>query len=395
MTPKEGTDAMRRALRGLTALGSSLLFATGALVAGPTTDTAPMNRAVANTPAPSGTVEERELEAALERVNSLGELINRDNQSPQVWRYLLQQGEALQQLALRSKPAEREQLVRMAIDSYYSAVLSSPENETTAQQQLRQLPAQLAQTTPGSPLITYAAMQEIQADYQRALAKDAEHPERAKDLLRQRLVQFADEYPKTPAAPKAIFDAAQVSESVGKLDDARRCYHYLLSNYSGKPEARKAGGALWRLGLDGETVHLELPLLYPTSAEGNQTFDLHQVHDKLVVVYFWSSASAQVAEDLMSLRHLTDHFQFHGLEVVYVNMDPDVEHARKYLSGRLTAGIHVHQVGGLDGAVAERYGIQTLPQVFLVGKEGALIKHSLTMSQLEAEVTGRLAPRGR
>ena len=45
----------------------------------------------------------------------------------------------------------------------------------------------------------------------------------------------------------------------------------------------------------------------------------------------------------------------------------------------------------MDGAVAEHYGIQAVPQAFLVAKDGTLIRHSLQASQLEAEVATLIA----
>jgi hypothetical protein len=75
-------------------------------------------------------------------------------------------------------------------------------------------------------------------------------------------------------------------------------------------------------------------------------------------------------------------------------MDADLNAARSFLAGRLTMGTHVYQRGGLDGLVAERYGIQTLPTLFLLGNDGSLIKQSLPAAGLEAEVSSRL-PRGR
>ena len=37
-------------------------------------------------------------------------------------------------------------------------------------------------------------------------------------------------------------------------------------------------------------------------------------------------------------------------------------------------GVHVFQREGFDGVVAERFGIVTLPDVMLVGRDGAVIR---------------------
>jgi hypothetical protein len=330
----------------------------------------------------------------LDRVSALSDLINRNSQSPQVWQYLLEQSDVLMQLAAHSRADERDNFLRMAVDCCHGAAVRSPDSDTTASRRLIQLCAQLAHSDAGSPVATYAAMQEIQAEYMRLLAQNPEHPEVAQDHLRRSLVQFAQDHPGTPEAPKAILDAAQLSVTLGKIEDARRCYRYVIEQFPGQAAARKAGGALWRLGLGGEPVHLELPLLYSAGAGQDAgtdaPFDLAQVRGKVVVVYFWSSSSPHAAEDFQILKTLTDRYQYRGLATVYVNMDTEPVLAREFLSGRLTAGTHVYQRGGLDGPIAERYGIQVLPQVFLIGKEGTLVSHSVKVSQLEAEVAGRL-----
>ena len=57
-------------------------------------------------------------------------------------------------------------------------------------------------------------------------------------------------------------------------------------------------------------------------------------------------------------------------------------------------GTHVYQSGGLEGPVAERYGIQTIPQVYLIGRDGTLMRQGLQASQVGAEVSGQM-PRDR
>jgi thiol-disulfide isomerase/thioredoxin len=383
----EGMDAMRRSLRGLITLGGSLPFAVGVLAAAP-----PPPRAAVPPQAFTAPVvaDDHDLQSMLDRVTALSDLINRDSNSPKAWSYLLEQADLLKQLAMRSPPGEAEKLLMMAIDSYQGAAVRSPDNETTAARRLQQMPGQLTRSFPGNSLITYAAMQAIQADYLHALAKEPEHLAEAQNLLRTHLVQFAIDYAGTPESSKAMLQVAELSESLGKLDDARRFYHYLVEAFPGQAVAHKAGGSLWRMGLDGEPLHFQLPELYAASDRGQQVFDLQELRGKLVVVYFWSSDSPKVAEDFEALKQLTVRYHLHGLETVYVNMDDDSAKAKTFLTGRLTAGVHVYQRGGLDGAIAERYGIQSVPQIFLVGKDGTLLKHSLQTSQLDTEVSARL-----
>ena len=223
----------------------------------------------------------------------------------------------------------------------------------------------------------------------RAIARDGEHPDQAKVQLHDGLLHFVKANPKAPEAAKAVQDAADISEQLGQTENARCCYRYLADNFAGQPVARKAGGALWRLGLTGEPVRLELPLLFAPPI-GDHTFDLKEMRGKIVAVYFWSCTTPEAGDDLLTLKDLASKYQDRGLEVVYVNVDDDPDKARAFLGGRLTVGTHVFQRGGLDGPVTERYGIQALPQMFLIGRDGNVLRQSMQASQLGAEVSGRL-----
>ncbi len=380
---------MRSVRRWLTVLGCSLVLVTG--VAG---QPAPSPATAASAQPAPATPADQEMQTLLERLSKAGEALVRNVQSPEAWRYQIEQADILVQLAWRATGQERDNWLKMAIDSYYSAAVQAPENDTYCRQRLAQMPGQVTRYFPGNPLVAYAALREIEADYTRSLGKNNESPATAQELLRQRLLRFAQEYPRVPEAPKAVLQAAQLGETLGKTEDAGRCYRFVAENYPGQPVARLARGELRRLGgMDGQIIDLHLPLLYPTGERGEQLFDLKQLRGKTVLLYFWSAATAQTSQGFHALKQLTDRYQYRGLEVVFVNLCGDPVQARQALSGLLTAGTHVYDPKGLNGPLAEQCGLRDVPQIFLVGKDGALLRHSLKSSQLDAALVGHVAPR--
>jgi len=370
----------------LPSLGGSLLIAANAFATSPYFPTAPRANAARPAPAPALSAEEQQLRPLLERLSQLSQLIERNPQSPQLWQFHLEQADVLLRLAGSSQKKERDSILRMTVDAVYSSALLSPREQPIAWQRLRQLPQLLAQLFPGHPVILYAVMQEIQADCMRVMEQSGGDRVKSEEHRCRRLLQFAQEYPQAAEAPKAVLQAAQVHESLGQIEEAGRCYQYLVENFPNDAAARKAGGALWRLGQSHQPVQLELPLLYASGSSIQKTFNLEELRGKLIVVYFWTSTSEHAAEDFQTLKQVTDRHVGRGLDVVYVNMDADPAQARAFLSGQLTAGVHCYQAGGLEGPIAERYGIQQVPQAFLVGRDGTLLKHSLPAARLETEL---------
>jgi hypothetical protein len=333
-------------------------------------------------PAPAND-ESHELQQLLDRVNGLSDWIGKNSQSPEAWSRYLDQAELLLQVAARSQGEERDRWLRMAVESFYAAAIQAPATDGSAAQRLAQLPDRISHDFSNTAITIYAASQVIQAEYTRRMTVGGEDIPKAQAFLAKRLMQFALKYPKAPEAIKAVQECAQLCETLGRKEDACRCYRYLMHQYPGQSLARRAEGALWRLGLGGERVVLNFPSLYAASATSSPLFDMNDLVGKEVVVYFWSSAFAQVTEDLSRLKQLGDKFQRQGLELVYVNVDEDTAKAKEFLAGRLMVGTHLHSPGGLN-TVSERFGIDSLPHLLLIGREGNLKRHSITLNEVES-----------
>jgi hypothetical protein len=370
----------------------SLPFATVAAVTLQATSLAgPPAAPVAARPSPAAVpAAGQDVEQLLQRLNALSALIGHDPQSPEAWRYELEQAEVLQRLAALSEGAERDNWLKMAVDSNYSAATLSPAAEAEARKRLAELPAGIGASYPNSPVVAYAALQGVRADYMRRLGEANADPAAARVQLCEGLVAFAAAYPRSAEAPAAVLEAAQACEALGRTADARRDYRYLADHFPTHAAAKKARGSLWRLAGPGTPVPLDLPPLYPTGdVTGPTTPRDHPHRGKVVVAYFWSSTAPRAAAELEKLRELSDRYQDQGLEVVSVDVDADPAQGRAFLAGKLTAGEQLYQPGGPDGA-AEHFGIATLPSAMLVTGDGKLVRNSLKPSQLETEVAKQL-----
>ena len=106
---------------------------------------------VSVTPAPAlAGADDPELQRLLDKLSALSDAIGRNGQSPNVWLTQMEQGGVLFQIAERSKPEEKSNWLRMAVDSYYSAAVQSPENEIGAVNQLGRLPGRIVAEFPRS-----------------------------------------------------------------------------------------------------------------------------------------------------------------------------------------------------------------------------------------------------
>ena len=146
-------------------------------------------------------------------------------------------------MALRSQGEERDHWLRMALESYYGAAVASPVGEPNACQRWAQLPDIIARALPGSPFVVGAALQDVRAEYMRDLAVPGTVPAQAQQRHCRRLRALPRSSPTLPSAPAAVMEAGELSESLGRLEDARSSYHYLINHYPAHALVRKVRGA--------------------------------------------------------------------------------------------------------------------------------------------------------
>ncbi|HZZ26819.1 MAG TPA: TlpA disulfide reductase family protein [Pirellulales bacterium] len=111
-----------------------------------------------------------------------------------------------------------------------------------------------------------------------------------------------------------------------------------------------------------------------TTAEGGK-FDVAQYSGKVIVVDFWHSQHPPSTELISELKKLYKQNHEQGLEVVGVNLDEDIPALNSYLDKEKLPWVNLvgeEKDGQLQFPLAEKYKIQSLPMVFLVGKDGKI-----------------------
>ncbi len=313
--------------------------------------------------------------------------------NPLMARHHLARVEILERIAAAAKPEARDPWIRQMADSLSTAAQNSPPGDKAAMTQLVRLEESMAKSAPGSNLAAYVTYREMQAGYAVGIQRSAGKEKGAQDFntLQQawvdRLTKFVEAYPKAEDAPDALLQLGMVNEFLNKDVEAKNWYGVLAKNFPDSPQGHKAGGAIRRLGLEGQTIRLVGPKL----DEPNSVYDVDQARGKVVVVYYWASWNSQTASDFSKLKVLMDTQGSKGVELVCVNLDNTAKEARDFLSRSPAPGVHLFQSGGLESKLATDYGIFVLPNLFLVGRDGKVVSRNVQINNLGDEVRKQLA----
>jgi thiol-disulfide isomerase/thioredoxin len=116
------------------------------------------------------------------------------------------------------------------------------------------------------------------------------------------------------------------------------------------------------------------------------TVDIAQYKGRVVLVFCWATWCTPCTEDLPQLRALYAQYRERGFEVVSVNLDTTSERVAPFLSQNRVTWPQIFQPGGLNSAIAQEFGIVSLPTLFLVDQQGTVITSNTSVDDLKTRL---------
>ena len=137
-------------------------------------------------------------------------------------------------------------------------------------------------------------------------------------------------------------------------------------------------GTLRRLDLVGSPM-----LLIGKSFDGAD-FNLERHRGKVVLVDYWATWCGPCVAEYPQIRSLWEKYHAQGFEVVGVSMDSDRESLAKYLREKSVPWVILNdeQQGGKTPS-PEYNSIQTVPAMFLIGRDGKVLSTQVEVPKLE------------
>ena len=304
-------------------------------------------------------------------------------------RYHLERAAILEKIVAATQGEQQQPWLKQTVDSYAAAAESSGP-DSPGLTRLRQLVGPIEKDAPKS-VASYAAFRLLAAEYTVRMTAAAQDPAKASERSnevqkwwREQLEGYVTRYPAGEDAAEAMMRLAVAHEFAGKDGEeaAKKWYDKLAASFPGDYRAAKAAGAVKRLQSEGQA--LTLP---PSSTLDGKPFDVGQLAGKPAVVFYyanWSTdpaAEARLQDDLKKLAEAAKPMLAKGLTVVTISLDETKERAAAAIQAAQVPGLHLHAAGGLDRSpLAVAYGVQMVPHLMLVGKDGKVTNRAAQIS---------------
>ena len=295
-------------------------------------------------------------------------------------------------IAAAPTETDRTQWWKQLIDGVAAGVQSGTNPDGL--KDLQRMEAQIRRENSKSELLPYVSFRRLLGEYTVKLQTSAasKRADVQKWWLKE-LEDFATTFPKSEDSSEAMLQLAIALEFTGQTGDARKWYGRSVAGGEKTPAGIRAAGALRRLDLEGKTLSLSGPSLGATggpAASATRTLDVADYRGKVVLVVFWSTWCKPCTEDLPQLQALYRKHKGDGFEIVGVNLDADAGPAKPFLAKHRVPWPHIHRDGGLDSPPARKYGIISLPTMFLVDRRGKVLSRSTSVEVLQKTLAGVL-----
>jgi thiol-disulfide isomerase/thioredoxin len=285
--------------------------------------------------------------------------------------------ELTKQMAIED-PENRTQWYHQIADTLSAAVQTGGYEDGI--NKLRELTDELAKDPKDEELAFYFEWRWMTAQHGNELSKPGDNFAKIQERWIGDLTSFVDKAKKYPLSAEALMELGISHEFGGDEAKAFEAYSALVKDFPSSSAYTKALGAKTRLESPGKSIGLKGKVI-----GSNQTYDLASRQGKAVLIQYWATWSDLSKADMPLLKELRNKYK--DLEVVGVCLDNDPQAMAAYLKQNDPRWPQLFEEGGLENSrYAVELGIQIVPTMILVDKQGKVVNRNIRADELEAEL---------
>lgn len=117
----------------------------------------------------------------------------------------------------------------------------------------------------------------------------------------------------------------------------------------------------------------EFPDFQATELLSGESFKLSEFRGGVVILDFWATWCGPCLIELPNVKRVFEAHREKGLQIISISLDRSVDRCREFVQKQGMDWYHVADGGFWQAELAVRFGIHSIPAMFVIGKDGKLV----------------------
>ena len=178
----------------------------------------------------------------------------------------------------------------------------------------------------------------------------------------------------------------QASVVSGQRDRAKAFLTKIKADLEAHPQGKQFAQFLDNIGKELYLPGIGDPMKIAFTSMKGEEVDLESMNDKVILVDFWATWCGPCVREMPNVVAAHKKYKDQGFEVVGISLDENKAAVEKFVTENGLDWPQYFDGKGWGNEIAQRFGINSIPATFLVGKDGTIVASNLRGPALDEAI---------
>jgi thiol-disulfide isomerase/thioredoxin len=186
------------------------------------------------------------------------------------------------------------------------------------------------------------------------------------DELQKGVFALRKEFPERSEVYDLMMQLLQIRSQEGEADKARALAQALTESSISEEAKEGVRGMIRKFDFLGKPLQLKF-----TAVDGREV-DLEKMRGQVVLLDFWASWCGPCMIEMPKVKAAYEKLHSQGFEILGINLDEDKAQMQRVLASAKLTWPQCFDGQKWEGPLVKRFGIMSIPTVWLIDKRGVL-----------------------